>query len=125
MPRNSPPVSETADPTHKSIVLTLKRLDTRLRPLSGDGEGFRRCSKFVPSYSRVHRAFRDTTLPLAEPVLGKNGEIVKDVTVPEGTEIVVAIRSANRNKAIWGEDAHVWRPERWLEPLPDGASGHM
>lgn len=109
----------------KIIVLTHERLDTLLRLSSGDGKGIQQCLNFVHSYSRVHRAFRDTTLPLAEPVLGKNGEILKDVTVPEGTEIVVAIRSANRNKAIWGEDAHEWRPERWLEPLPDGAGGHM
>lgn len=26
--------------------------------------------------------------------------------------------NANRNKALWGEDADEWKPERWLLPLP-------
>ncbi|KAJ3478664.1 hypothetical protein NLI96_g9603 [Meripilus lineatus] len=28
------------------------------------------------------------------------------------------ILESNRNKAIWGEDALEWKPERWLSPLP-------
>ena len=27
--------------------------------------------------------------------------------------------SCNRDPAIWGADARVWKPERWLSPLPD------
>lgn len=34
--------------------------------------------------------------------------------MPKGTEIVVAMACYNRNKNIWGEDAHKFRPDRWL-----------
>ena len=26
--------------------------------------------------------------------------------------------ASNNDKAIWGEDAREWKPERWLTPLP-------
>ncbi len=26
--------------------------------------------------------------------------------------------ACNTNKALWGEDAYEWKPERWLGPLP-------
>lgn len=41
-----------------------------------------------------------------------------EIVVPAGTGIVVGVLAANRNKAIWGDDALEWKPERWLSPLP-------
>ena len=58
-------------------------------------------------------------LPLSEPIEGVDGTMVNEVIVPNGTMVFVAIRSCNRNKAIWGEDALEWKPERWLNPLPE------
>ena len=65
------------------------------------------------------RARQDTVLPLTEPMKGLNGKMIHEIVVPKDTTIVVGILSANRNKAIWGEDALEWKPERWLGPLPD------
>lgn len=44
---------------------------------------------------------------------------MNEIVVPKGTRISIGIHSCNRSKAIWGEDAHEWKPERWLNPLPD------
>ena len=40
------------------------------------------------------------------------------IPVPKGTTVMVHLLANNVNKALWGEDASEWRPERWLQPLP-------
>ena len=63
-------------------------------------------------------ALQNSILPFSEPVIGKNGKLISEVEVPKGTPIMISIRACNRNKAIWGDDALEWKPERWLTPLP-------
>ena len=43
---------------------------------------------------------------------------MSEVAVPKGSQIVINLRAVNTYKAIWGEDALEWKPERWLNPLP-------
>ena len=38
---------------------------------------------------------------------------------PEGTVLSVPTYTIHRDKAVWGEDALEWKPERWLAPLPE------
>ena len=64
------------------------------------------------------RTRQDVILPLSEHIKGVNGKMIHEILVPKDTTIGVGILSANRSKAIWGEDAMEWKPERWLEPLP-------
>jgi cytochrome P450 len=61
------------------------------------------------------RARQTTTLPLQFPVVSSTGEEVSSVVVPEGTTLIISILAANHNKAVWGDDASEWRPERWLK----------
>ena len=68
------------------------------------------------------RATRDMVLPLSEPIRCLDGTWVKELPVPKGTQIAIGIYSCNRNKAIWGEDALEWKPERWLAPLPEAVT---
>ncbi len=49
------------------------------------------------------------------------GEEVTSVVVPEGTTVIISILAANHNKAVWGDDASEWRPERWLNPSGERA----
>lgn len=35
--------------------------------------------------------------------------------IPEGTAIGMSPGAANRNKLVWGDDADLFRPDRWLE----------
>ena len=57
-------------------------------------------------------------LPLSKPIRGVDGKYMNELPIPKGTRIIIAIRACNRYKDIWGEDAHEWKPERWLSPLP-------
>ncbi|TFK48185.1 cytochrome P450 [Heliocybe sulcata] len=68
-------------------------------------------------------AMEDTILPLSSPIKDVNGREMKEVFVPEGTRIYTGIMAANRSKEIWGDDADQWKPERWLEPLPESVRG--
>ncbi|KAL4246377.1 cytochrome P450 family protein [Abortiporus biennis] len=68
----------------------------------------------VPSISRG--ASEDMILPLSEPIVGVDGSLMHEIFVPKGTQLFIGILSSNRNKALWGEDALEWKPERWLLP---------
>lgn len=50
----------------------------------------------------------------------------KEIPLKNNTNVIISIIAANRSKAIWGEDAEEWRPERWLKPLPETvAQAHL
>ncbi|KAI0641556.1 cytochrome P450 [Trametes meyenii] len=73
----------------------------------------------VPSPFRFREARKDIVLPLSEPIQGLDGRLMHEIFVPKDTSIFVGISAANTNKALWGEDAYEWKPERWLEQLPE------
>lgn len=62
---------------------------------------------------------KDAVLPLSRPIQTTDGSTMSELVVPQGTNIVIGIMASNRDKALWGEDAHEWKPERWLKPLPE------
>ena len=45
--------------------------------------------------------------------------MLSEVLVPKGTQIYLGFQACNTNKALWGEDALEWKPERWLSSLPE------
>ncbi|KAI6021735.1 hypothetical protein PISMIDRAFT_674045 [Pisolithus microcarpus 441] len=67
----------------------------------------------VTDFVRV--ATEDDVIPLSEPVVTQSGEVVNSISVARGTRLGISIPSVNRSTEIWGEDAKVFRPERWLE----------
>ncbi|RPD52564.1 cytochrome P450 [Lentinus tigrinus ALCF2SS1-6] len=80
---------------------------------------FRETMRLYPPVGFVfRRAAKDIVVPLAWPVRGKDGSSMSEILLPRGTPVVLNIRACNRNKALWGDDALEWRPERWLEELP-------
>ena len=44
--------------------------------------------------------------------------MITEIPIPKDTTILVGVMSSNTSKALWGEDAAEWKPERWFEPLP-------
>lgn len=67
----------------------------------------------------IDRTRQDIVMPLSDPIQGLNGEMISEIPVPKNTPVLIGIRACNRNKALWGDDAEEWKPERWLSPLPD------
>ncbi|KAI6105296.1 cytochrome P450 [Pisolithus croceorrhizus] len=64
----------------------------------------------------LREAAEDDVIPLSEPVQTKSGEFVDSIVVERGTIFTLPVSCINRSQAIWGPDAKVFRPERWLEP---------
>ncbi|THU90040.1 cytochrome P450 [Dendrothele bispora CBS 962.96] len=60
----------------------------------------------------------DAVIPLSIPVTGKNGEVINEINVSKGQGVIINIEGSNRLESVWGEDSHVFRPERWLEGNP-------
>ncbi|KAB5587723.1 Cytochrome P450 family protein [Ceratobasidium theobromae] len=69
-----------------------------------------------PFLARVSQ--KDGLLPLLYPVKGRDGTHITSVPVKKGTFIHLSLDAANRDKRTWGEDADIFNPSRWLEPLP-------
>ncbi|KAI0713903.1 cytochrome P450 [Earliella scabrosa] len=72
----------------------------------------------APVNLSARQALTDTVLPLAEPIRGVDGKMMTEIPIPKGTFFFLNLRACNTNKALWGEDALEWKPERWLKPLP-------
>ncbi|KAI5118708.1 hypothetical protein M0805_004508 [Coniferiporia weirii] len=70
-----------------------------------------------PPVYMLHRTTnRDVVLPLSMPVLSVNGtSAISAIHLRRNTNVIIAIEAANRRTDIWGADAEVWRPERWLD----------
>ena len=45
----------------------------------------------------------------------KGGDTINGIFIPEGTEVAVCDIALCRKKEIFGEDSHVFRPDRWIE----------
>lgn len=58
-------------------------------------------------------------LPLSQPVRGRDGKLITEIPLPKDTAVFVGVMSSNTNRALWGDDAYEWKPERWLSPLPE------
>jgi cytochrome P450 len=61
-------------------------------------------------------------LPLAHAYTDIHGKEHRELFVPSGTTVYVNIVGVNRDTEIWGSDAHEWKPERWLAPLPNSVA---
>jgi cytochrome P450 len=54
-----------------------------------------------------------------ERVISSQGAKLCDVDIPRGTIVSVNAWVIHQNQDIYGDDANVFRPERWLEASPE------
>ncbi|PIL34523.1 cytochrome P450 [Ganoderma sinense ZZ0214-1] len=73
---------------------------------------------FAPVSLSGRVATRDSVIPFANPVRGRDGKDMHEVVVPKGMVVITHYQASNSDPALWGEDAEEWKPERWLAPLP-------
>ena len=62
---------------------------------------------------------------LKTKVAPPGGDTIKGVFYPEGTEVGLCDRAMCRNKKIFGDDAEVFRPERWTEASEETRKGYQ
>ncbi len=67
-------------------------------------------------------ASRDEVLPLASPITDADGEVMSEVPVPKGTNIIISIWAYNRLPSIWGPDADEFNPHRFIDHEKTGAT---
>ncbi|KIJ28943.1 hypothetical protein M422DRAFT_235454 [Sphaerobolus stellatus SS14] len=77
--------------------------------------------RFHPHAAHILRwASKDGTIPLSEPIKMCNGELTSHVSLKAGQSVMISVTAYNRLKSLWGEDANVWNPDRFLgERLSD------
>ncbi|RPD78584.1 cytochrome P450 [Lentinus tigrinus ALCF2SS1-7] len=61
-------------------------------------------------------AQKDDVIPLSEPIRDRDGNLLTEIPLVKGTRVHIPIVAVQRLKALWGEDATEFRPERWESP---------
>ncbi|KAJ7430212.1 cytochrome P450 [Mycena galericulata] len=67
-------------------------------------------------------AMEDNVLPLSQPYIDTKGKSHESLLIPKGQIIHIPILAVNTDKEIWGEDAMVFKPERW-QTIPEAVNG--
>jgi cytochrome P450 len=70
---------------------------------------------------RLHPA---TGLPMGR-VVPPSGAMITNRNFPGGATVGINSWVAHRNKSVYGSDADVWRPERWLEIEQEGRGAEV
>nr|GAT46850.1 cytochrome P450 [Mycena chlorophos] len=67
------------------------------------------------AFNNVREAVCDQVLPLSKPIVTKSGETLTELPIAKDQIIVVSVAAYNRNEDVFGSDASVFNPERWLD----------
>ncbi|KAK0442017.1 cytochrome P450 [Desarmillaria tabescens] len=75
--------------------------------------------RFHPvAYNIFRVAGQDDVLPLSSPITTTSGKVLHELPIPKGVQIMSSVAACNRNKEVFGEDAHIFNPDRWLRESP-------
>ena len=79
---------------------------------------YEECKEHLPFFSACIRESLRLNPPatnLFARVIGKEGKTIDGHFIPGGSEVTSNAYVVQRDKQLYGEDANVFRPERWLE----------
>ena len=68
------------------------------------------------------RTNQDVVLPLGTPIKGVDGKEMNQVPIAKGMTVLLNVSACNTDPEIWGSDCNEWKPERWLDPLPESVT---
>ncbi|GLB33173.1 putative cytochrome p450 [Lyophyllum shimeji] len=68
-----------------------------------------------PGSETVRQAEVDDIVPLSKPMKDADGQLIDSIFIASGTNIRIPTASINRSEALWGQDAKVFVPDRWLD----------
>ncbi|OCH87517.1 cytochrome P450 [Obba rivulosa] len=60
-------------------------------------------------------AEKDDIIPLQYPVVSKSGELIREIPIRAGQQILTSFCAYNRLPRVWGDNADVWDPTRFLD----------
>ncbi|KAJ3874524.1 cytochrome P450 [Lentinula edodes] len=64
--------------------------------------------RYHPVAIHLYRtAYEDDVLPLLKPIVGKSGEIISEIHIPKGTQVIGSASAYNRNKDVFGEGKYL------------------
>ncbi|KAJ7200431.1 cytochrome P450 [Mycena pura] len=76
---------------------------------------------YPPVLFTIRTAMTDDVLPLSKPYVDRTGKLYSTISIPKGTAMRIPVSEVHSDTAIWGDDAHEFRPERW-DCVPEAAS---
>ncbi|KAI0366817.1 cytochrome P450 [Pilatotrama ljubarskyi] len=68
---------------------------------------------FAPITTTMRVAGTDDVIPVSAPLIDRRGRTCPEIRVRRGDIISIPIQALNKSKEVWGDDAEVFRPERW------------
>ncbi|KAK7045258.1 cytochrome P450 [Favolaschia claudopus] len=75
--------------------------------------------RMYPSVSLSDRvAVQDHILPLSQPIMTSLGEQITEIPIMKGQVVYLATGQYQRWNSRWGEDAHEFKPSRWMDGGP-------
>ncbi|OCF32427.1 hypothetical protein I316_05853 [Kwoniella heveanensis BCC8398] len=69
----------------------------------------------APAPSTMRECAQDVVVPLGTPVKGRDGKMIENVRLTKGTAMLIPILNVNTSPDIWGPDAAVFNPDRFLK----------
>jgi cytochrome P450 len=111
----SSPGDPSLDELNKYPVLNSVILETlRLHPaILENHHQVRLSSSQFGQCSRLSKAAETINVPLSAPIPGC---AASHLVIPKGTVLLIPVNVLQTDPEIWGDDAHLFRPERWIEP---------